>query len=100
MQKHRRHLERKAGGVCANPGGMNPCGRDLSGATLQVAILKGCDLADSRLVRADLSLADLFGANLLRAEMQEANLLRADLRGGLRTGPDGECGSDRGPHRL
>ena len=81
LDKHKKWLMLKDGGVCANLRGADLSGADLSEADLRRANLSGADLIEADLRRADLRRADLRGANLSGADLIEADLRRANLRG-------------------
>ena len=74
LDKHKKWLMLKDGGVCADLSGANLSGADLSGADLSRANLSGADLSGADLSEADLRRANLSGANLRGADLCEVRI--------------------------
>lgn len=101
LEKHRKWLNGKEGGVradlsgadlrwvdlsekclsCANLSGANLCDANLRGTNLSDANLRGANLSFVNLSGADLGYADLSDANLYHADLSGANLNYADFSG-------------------
>lgn len=69
--------------AAAQPGGLGPKDRDLTGAKLAGADLSGMDLTNAILKDADLSKAKLVKTVLKGAQLSKANLIGADLSGAV-----------------
>jgi uncharacterized protein YjbI with pentapeptide repeats len=79
LEAHKKWINDKVGGACANLSGADLSNADLSSANLSSANLSGANLSDADLSSADLSDANLSSANLSGANLSGANLSGANL---------------------